>query len=54
MNFRIYAIKNNEAVFWEWPGGIAVKFAHSALAAWGSLVRILGADLCSTCQAMLW
>ena len=26
------------------PGGAAVKFSHSALAAWGSLVWISGAD----------
>ena len=37
-----------------WPGGTAVKCARSALVAWGSLVRILGVDLCTTCQAMLW
>ena len=27
------------------PGGTAVKFAHSASAAWGSPVWILGADM---------
>ena len=27
------------------PGGAAVKFAHSALAAWCSAVRIPGADM---------
>ena len=27
------------------PGGIAVKCAHSALAAWGSPVQIPGADM---------
>ena len=27
-----------------WPGGAVVKFTHSALAARGSLVWILGAD----------
>ena len=37
-----------------WPGGTVVKFAHSASAAWGSSVRIPGADLSTTCQAMLW
>ena len=30
------------------------KFAHSALVAQGSLVWILGADLRTACQAMLW
>ena len=29
---------------WDRPGGAAVKFAHSTLAAWGSPVRIPGAD----------
>ena len=33
------------------PGGTVVKFTYSALAAQGSLVRILGADLCTACQA---
>ena len=28
-----------------WPGGIGVKFTLSALAAWGSRVRILDTDL---------
>ena len=31
-----------------------VKCASSASAAQGSLVRTLGADLCTACQAMLW
>ena len=35
-------------------GGTAVKFAHSTWAAWGSLVQIPGADLCTACQVMLW
>ena len=37
-----------------WPGGAAVKFAHSASAAWGSLVQTPGADLQTACQATLW
>ena len=39
---------------WGWPGGATVKCAHSALAAQGSLVRILGADMAwqpMLCQA---
>ena len=28
-----------------WPGEAAVKFTRSALVAWGSLVRILGANM---------
>ena len=31
-----------------------VKFAHSALVAWGSLVQILGMDLNTAHQATLW
>ena len=30
---------------WGWPGGSAVKYTHSALAAKGSLVQIPGADM---------
>ena len=37
-----------------WPGGTAVKFALSALAARGLLVQILGVDLHTAYQAMLW
>ena len=37
-----------------WPSGIAVKFTCSVLAAWGSLVWILGVDLHTTPQAKLW
>ena len=39
---------------WGWPGGKAVKFMPSASVAQGSLVRIPGADLCTTCQTTLW
>src|SRR3712207_2934236 len=38
---------------WGQPGGTAVKFARSASAALGSLVRILGVDLRTAWQAML-
>ena len=34
--------------------GVVVKFVHSALVAQGSLVRILGRDLCTAYQAVLW
>ena len=34
--------------------GMVVKFAHSALGAWGLQVCILGVDLCTAHQAMLW
>ena len=36
-----------------WPICVVVKLVHSTLAAWGSWVQILGADLCTTHQAML-
>ena len=36
---------NLKLVFRDWPGGTAVKFAHSALAAWGLPARIPGADM---------
>ena len=35
------------------PSGVGVEFAGSALAAWGSLVWILGADLSTAYQTML-
>ena len=34
--------------------GVVVKFTPSASAAQGSPVGIPGADLCITCEAMLW
>ena len=37
-----------------WPGGSVVKFAHSALVAWFSLVRIPSVDLHIAYQATLW
>ena len=36
------------------PNGVAVKFTCSALEAWGSLVWIPGAGICTVHQAMLW
>ena len=36
------------------PGGVVVKFGCSTSVAQGSPVRIPGADLCTTCQPMLW
>ena len=36
------------------PGGAVVKFVHSASVAQGLWVQITGADLHTTCQAMLW
>ena len=34
-----------KAIKWGWPGGAAVKFIRSALAAQGSVVRIPSADM---------
>ena len=31
----------------DWPRGVAVKFARSALVAWGSPVQIQGTNLCT-------
>ena len=36
------------------PGGVEVKFTGSASTAWGSQVWVLGANLHTTHQAMLW
>ena len=44
----------NECIFRGQPSGIVVKFACSALVAWGSWVWIPGADLHIAHQAMLW
>ena len=39
---------------WGWLDGVVVKFTCSASAAWGSQVRILGMDLHTAHQPMLW
>ena len=36
------------------PGGVVVKFVHSALAAQGSQAQTPGMDLHSAQEAMLW
>ena len=36
------------------PSGAAVKFTHSTFVVQGSPVWILGADLCISCQIILW
>ena len=38
-------LKMNTRGPWGWPGGVAVKCAHSTSAALGLLVGILGADM---------
>ena len=38
----------------DWHGGVVVKFARSILVAQGSWVQILGVDLHTAHQAMLW
>ena len=35
-----------------WPSGVVVKFARSALAAWGSWLQIPGMNLHTVCQAI--
>ena len=37
-----------------WPGGVVVKFVHSTLVTQGSPAWILGIDLHTTNQAILW
>ena len=39
---------------WGWPGGVVVNFVCPASAALGSQVQILGVDLHTAHQAMLW
>ena len=54
MSFQSEILPNKVSWNRAQPRGGLVKFAHSALAAWGSLVWILGVDLHSAHQAMLW
>ena len=44
----------NESQMRGWPGGIEVKFARSTSAVQGLQVWILGMDLHTAHQAMLW
>ena len=37
-----------------WPSDVVVKFMHFASAAWGLQVQILGMDLHTAHQAILW
>ena len=46
-------ISGKKRCAWGQPGGAVVKFGRSASMAQGLRVRILGADLCATYQAML-
>ena len=39
---------------WGQPSGIVVEFTHSASAAWALPIQILGADLHTAHQVMLW
>ena len=41
-------------IYWCWLGGTVVKFTRSASSAWGFRVPILGIDLRTACQVMLW
>ena len=53
-DFNSFFITSLEDIGQGQLGGTVVKYARSALAARGLLVWILGADLHTTCQAMLW
>ena len=48
----INLIKNE--VLGNWAGGTVAKFVCSTSGAQGSPVQILGADLRTTCQTVLW
>ena len=48
-----YCLENFKKRLRGQPSGVVVKFACSALAAWGSLVRIPATDLGTAHQAML-
>ena len=48
------AFYNNQEDSWDQPGGTMVKFACPAFVTPGSPVEILGIDLHTTHQAMLW
>ena len=41
---HIFHVLKNDIV-WDQPSGIVIEFAHSTLAAWGSQIWILDADL---------
>ena len=45
---------HNKKITRGWPGGVVVKFVHSASVVRGSLVQISGADTHTAHQAMLW
>ena len=53
-NLNLTEVLHGFGRVWGWPTGIVVKFAWSALVAWGSPVWILGTDLHTAHQAMLW
>ena len=44
-SFLLSGFKHQRSIYWGWPGGIAVKFVHSASVAQSSPVWIPGADL---------
>ena len=51
---KLTEISGRKLSFRGQPCGHVVKFTSSALVAQGSLVWILGADICTAHQAMLW
>ena len=62
VNFILYIFYHNQQTqktkpqnTWRGPAlWCSGKLACSASVVWGSQVQILGADLCTACQAMLW
>ena len=53
LNLILFALKK-KVFCWGWPGGIVIRFAYSTLVAWGSQIQILGTDLHTAHQAVLW
>ena len=43
-----------KGIYWIWPGGMVVKFAHSTAVAQCLWIQIPGTDLYTAHQAMLW
>ena len=51
---NLTGLRIRKNLLWVQPGGIVVTFVHSASAAQGLWVWILGMDIHTTHQAMLW
>ena len=54
MILLVMVVGSSQECVSDWPGGVVVKFVYSASGAQGSPVQILGVDLHTAHQAMLW